>query len=193
MINASEKFDIYSLSEWGLTSISIQPQIHEQFFFHDIKDLKLVINMLLIRCFAYFSRLNYEFIKNLAPLHCAIEMFEIPPSFKCIHKCLNLNNLKKIHGITIKRRLMWYFEVRIPISTYLNFLVQFGTKLYVPSTINTNYYILWHMKLKKIHFKAKIDFLSSPIECVAFERLELLKTQIGLAKNGPLFPLGQLS
>ena len=93
------------------------PKFTNSFFFHDIKDLKLVINMLLIRCFAYFSRLNYEFIKNLAPLHCAIEMFEIPLSFKCIHKCLNLNNLKKIHGITIKRRLMWYFEVRIPILT----------------------------------------------------------------------------
>ena len=77
-------FDIYTT-----------PNSRPVFFFHDIKDLKLVINMLLIRCFAYFSRLNYEFIKDLAPLHCAIEMFEIPLSFKCMHKCLNLNDLKK--------------------------------------------------------------------------------------------------
>ena len=39
----------------------------------------------------------------------------------------------------------------------------------------------------KINILSLLSFLSSPIECVAFERLELLKTEITLAKMDHFF------
>ena len=38
-----------------------------------------------------------------------------------------------------------------------------------------------------------IDFLSSPIACVACERTELLKTEIGVTQNGSIFLMGKFS